>query len=105
MMHLLALGSQCLPARDHNVNLGGIAEYVLGQSRDGLDEVLAAIEYQQHSLLAQMRQDNRQRLVRNRRETQLGGKQTREQPRIFDGPEIEEVNGPLKFGKQSVRQC
>ena len=52
-----------------------------------------------------MRQDNRQRLLRNRHETQLGGKQTREQPRIFDGREIEEVNGPLKFGKQSVRQC
>ena len=94
-----------LPARDQNVNLGRVAKYALGQSRDGLDEVLAAIEHQQHALLAQMRQDNRQRLVRNRHETQLGGKQTREQPRIFDGREIKEVNGPLKFGKQSVRQC
>ncbi len=105
MMHLLALGPQCLPARDQDVNLGGVAEYVLGQRRDGLDEMLAAIEHQQRSLLAQMRQDNRQRLVRNRHKTQLGRQQTRDQSGILDGPEIEEVNGALKVGKQSVRQC
>ena len=105
MVDLLALGTQCLPAGDQNVNLGGPAEQVLGQGRDGLDEVLAAIEHQERSLLAQMGQDNRQRLVRNRHETQLGRQQTRDQSGIFDGPEIEEVNGALKFGKHSVCQC
>ncbi len=33
MMHLLALGSECLPARNQNVNLGSVAKYVLGQGR------------------------------------------------------------------------
>ena len=46
MMYLLAFGSECLPARDQNVNLGGVSEYVLGQRRDGLDDVLAAIEHE-----------------------------------------------------------
>ena len=105
MMHLLAFGAKCLPARDQKVNLGRVAEYVLGQRRDRLDEVLAAIEHQQHALLAQMRQDHRQRLLRHRHQTQLGSQQTCRQPRVLDGPEIEEVHRVLKVGKHSVCQC
>jgi hypothetical protein len=69
MMHLLAFGPECLAAGGKDMNLGGVTEYVFGQSRDCLDDVLAAIEHEQQSLLAQKCQDERQWLVRNRHET------------------------------------
>jgi len=84
---------------------GGVAEYVLGQRCDGLDDVLAAIEHEEHSLLAQKREDDRQRVLRNCHETQLGREHAGEEPRIFDGRKVEEVNGSLKFGEHAVRQC
>src|ERR1700734_1820542 len=98
MVHLLSLGAECLPTRDQNVNSRCVAEYLLGKSRDAFDDMLTAIEHQEHALLAQERQNYRQRLLRIRRQAHLGCKQTREQPCIFDGREIEEVNGPLKLG-------
>src|SRR6266849_6557695 len=104
MMHLLAFGPECLTARGQNVNLGGVAEYSLGQGRDCPNDVLAAIEHEQQSLLAQKCQDERQWLVRNRRETQVGCQHTGEEPRVFEGCEVEEVNGSVKFTKHSVRK-
>src|SRR5260370_25366574 len=105
MMHLLAFGPECFAARGQNVNLGGVTEYVFGQSRDCLDDVLAAIEHEQQSLLAQKCQNARQWLVRNRHETQLRGEHTGEEPWVFEGREVEEVNGSLKITQHSVRKC
>ena len=96
-MHLLALGAERLPARREDVNLGGIPEYVFGQGCDGFDDVFAAVEHEEHSLLAQKREDDRQWLLRNCHQTQLGCEHAREQPRIFEGREIEEMNRPLKL--------
>src|ERR1700687_5487841 len=85
------------------MNLRGVAEYIFGQRRDCPDYVLAVIEHQQQSLLAQKCQNVRQRLVRN--QAQMGCERTREQSRVLDGREVEKVDGSLKFRKQSVRQC
>ena len=35
----------------------------------------------------------------------VGCERAREQSRVLDGREVEKVDGPLKFRKQSVRQC
>src|SRR5580704_11703373 len=85
------------------MNLRGVAEYIFGQCRDCPNDVLTAIEHQQQSLLAQKCQNVRRWPVRD--QAQLRCKRTLEQSRVLDGREVEKVDGPLKFRKQSVRQC
>src|ERR1700756_3066472 len=65
MMNPLALRTQRLPAGDQNMNLRCVAEYVLCQRGHGLDDVLAAIEHQQHTSLAKECQDDREGILRN----------------------------------------
>src|SRR5579862_609049 len=103
-MYMLAFRPERFAARRQDMNLGGVTEDVLGQGCDGLNDVFAAVEYQEYSLLAQMREDDRQWLLRNRHKTQLRCKRAHEQPRIFEGCKIEEVNSSLKFDEQTVRQ-
>jgi hypothetical protein len=71
MVDLLSLRSERLPARCENVNLRGLAEYILSQRGDDLDDVLAAIEQQQHSLLAEEGQYGWEGIVRSHRDAEF----------------------------------
>jgi hypothetical protein len=71
MMDLLTLRPEGLPARCENVNLRGVAEYVLSERGDDLNDMLAAIEQQQHSLLAEEGQYGWEGIVRSHRDAEL----------------------------------
>jgi hypothetical protein len=105
VMHVLAFGAQSFATSGEDVHLGSIAEDTFDQSRSALDDVLATVEDEEHSLLAQRREYERKLLGCDRHETQLRRKDARKQLRIIDGRKVEEVNGSLEFGNQAVSQC
>jgi hypothetical protein len=94
MMDPFALGPQRLPARDQNVDLRGVTEQFLRQCSHRFDEVLAAVEQQQHAPLAQQCEDSWNRILRNDGEPKLGGERSRHQLLILDGREVKEMDVP-----------
>ena len=51
-MHALPRDPQRLPARDEHVGFDGFPKDAVGQSRDGLDDLLAVVEHDQEPLIA-----------------------------------------------------
>jgi hypothetical protein len=104
MMHVLAFGAQSLATGGEDVYVRSVAEDRLGETRSAPDEMLAAIEDKERSLLTKGFEDEREFPLCDRGETQVRGEHAGKQPRICEGRKVEEVNGSPKFGEQAVSQ-
>ena len=97
---VLAIDLERLATGREDVDLRSGLEQACDQHRDGIDEMLAGIEDQQNSLVAQMRDQARRRIARLNGEAEHGGGRGGHQVRIAQHGEIDEEHGASKGFEQ-----
>ena len=102
LMNMLSLDTQRLPAGRQDVNLWRSLEDTLGQRCHDFDDVLAAVEDQQHSLVAKCRDDAGSGIAGLNQQPEPGSDRGGDEKRIVDRPEIEKMHGAGKLRQQFV---
>ena len=88
----LAFGTKGLAAGGENMQLGRLVNDALGQRRELVDDVLAAVEDQQHPPAAQERQQARHRVFGIDGQAERGGDGAGNEPGIRQRAEIDEAH-------------
>jgi hypothetical protein len=91
-MDAFAFGAQRFAAGRENPHAGRAFENLFGHDGGGFHHMLATIQNQQHFLVAQMRDQRRDRVVGPRRHAECGHDRAGQQFRIADRSEIDEAD-------------